>query len=87
MSRLPGMRMLLVVLLVVAPTLHWAGGPPDVRVDAKSHGAHVSWAKVPVATGPRQLLVAPPVAGSPVLPHTTASLPLFATTPFVPPEL
>jgi hypothetical protein len=80
------MRILLVVLLVVAPTLHWAGSPPDLRVHTKPHGTHVSWAKVPVTTGPRQHLVAPPAARSAIVSNVATSLPIFATTPFVPPE-
>jgi len=79
--------MLLVVVLVVGPTLHWAGGMPDLRTHTRSHSVRVSWANFPAASGPRERLVSLPVAGSAMVFDIPASLPLFATTPFVPPEV
>jgi len=87
MSALRCLLALLVVVLVVAPTLHWAGGIPGLRTDAKSHSARVSWANFPALAGPRERLVSLPVTGSATVFDATPSLPLFATTPFVPPEL
>jgi hypothetical protein len=87
MSALRCLLALVVVVLVVAPPLHWAGGMPGVRTDAKSPSAGISWTHFPAASGPCERLVSLPVAGSATLFDVMASLPLFATIPFVPPKL
>ena len=87
MNALRCLLALLVVVLVVTPPLHWAGGMAGPRTDAKSSSAGISWTHFPAASGPRDRLVSLPVAGSAILFDVTASLPLFATAPFVPPRL
>lgn len=78
--------LLLIVLLALGPTLHWAAGFPGGRADAKSVHARVSWAKFPAASGSPVCVVELPSAASPLPLETPGRLPLVAATPFVPPE-
>ena len=87
MNALRCLLALLVVVLVVAPTLHWAGGMAGPRTDAKSLSARVSWTHFPAVSSPQEHLVSLPVAGSTTLVDVTSSLPLLTTIPFVPPKI
>jgi len=87
MNALRCLLALLVVVLVIAPTLHWAGGVAGPRTNAKSPSARISLTHFPAASAPRERLVSLPVAGSAISFDVTASLPLFATIPFVPPKV
>ncbi len=86
MSALRGLLVLLIVLLALGPTLHWAGDFPGGQTDAKSAHARVSWAKLSAASGSPACVVELPSAASPLAFETPGCLPLIVATPFVPPE-